>query len=272
VRLRDQLIGAVLLIVATWFGLHRIAEAKNETTVGGGVFRLDESRPEDMEAFRVVLAQITKMGDPGLADRLERLRGDGEIWVAPKMGPDRWAVFVDTLELVRRIYVRRVALLDPMAHLYGVPRPDIPLPYQNAHAWIGLAGALRHELAHHDGATEELPAFQAEIAWYESLRRSPFLASLQGEDRLAWEWGIESAILSARKALEKETGAAGGAAPQVYSPRGARPMLARIAAALARSGAAAGSGLRSTSVRWPTPASVCPECSRPLPRLKRAVT
>jgi len=204
VRLRDQLIGAVLLLVATWFGLHRIAEAKNETSVGGGVFRLEETRPEDMEAFRALLAQIARMGDPGLAERLETLRQDGEIWVAPKMGPERWAVFVESLGLVRRIYVRRVALLDPLAHLYGVPRPDIPLSYQRAHAWIGLAGALRHELAHRDGAIEEPLAYQTEITWYEDLRRSPFLESLQGEDRQAWEWGIESAILSARKALEKE--------------------------------------------------------------------
>jgi hypothetical protein len=203
VRLRDQLIGAVVLIVATWFGLHRIAEAKNETTVGGAVFRLDESRPPEKAAFQVLRAKIAKMGDADLAERLERLRSDGEIWVAPKMGPERWAVFVDTLKLVRRIYVRRVALLDPMAHLYGAPRPDIPLEYQRAHAWISLAGALRHELAHRDGATEEPPAYQTEIAWYESLRRSPFLASLQGEERAAWEWGIESAILSAQKAREK---------------------------------------------------------------------
>jgi hypothetical protein len=202
-RPRDQLIGAVLLIVATWFGLHRIAEAKNETTVGGAVFRLDESRPSEMAAFEVVLARIAKMGDAPLAERLERLRRDGEIWVAPKMGPERWAVFADTLKLVRRIYVRRVALLDPLAHLYGVPRPDIPLSYRRAHAWISLAGALRHELAHRDGAIEEAPAYQAEIEWYETLRRSPFVASLQGDERLAWEWGIESAILSARKAREK---------------------------------------------------------------------
>ena len=199
-RLRDQLIGAVLLIVATYFGLLRIAEAKNETTVGGGVFRLDESRSEEMAAFQLVLAQITKMGDAALAQRLERLRQEGEIWVAPKMGPERWAVFVDTLKLVRRIYVRRAALLNPIAHLYAVPRPDIPVQYQRAHAWISLAGALRHELAHHDGAIEEGPAYEAEIEWYETLKQSPFLASLQGDERAAWEWGIESAILSARRA------------------------------------------------------------------------
>jgi hypothetical protein len=200
VRARDQLIGAVLLIGATGFGLYRIAEAKNETTVGGAVFRLDESSPAEMAAFEIVLAEIAEMGDPALAERLEALRRDGEIWVAPKLGPGRWAAFVDTLHLVRRIYVRRVALADPLAHLYGRPRLDIPLTYQRAHAWIGLAGALRHELAHRDGAIEEGPAYDAEIAWYEQVRRSPFLATLEGDERAAWEWGIESAILSAQKA------------------------------------------------------------------------
>jgi hypothetical protein len=202
VRLRDQLIGAVLLIAVTWFGLYRIAEAKNETTVGGGVYRLDESGPREMAAFELVRAEITQMGDPALAERLESLRQDGEIWVAPKLGPDRWAAFVDSLRLVRRIYVRREALLDPVSHLYRVPRPDIPPRHQQAHAWVNLAGALRHELAHRDGAAEEAPAYAAEIAWYEQLRRSPFLASLQGEERAAWEWGIDSAILSAQKARD----------------------------------------------------------------------
>ncbi len=201
-RARDQLIGAVLLVGATGLGLYRIAEAKNETTAGGAVFRLDESRPLEMAAFGVVRAEITQMGDPALAERLEQLRRDGEIWVAPKLGPGHWAVFVESLRLVRRIYVRQQALLDPVAHLYRVPRPDIPPRHQQAHAWINLAGALRHELAHRDGATEEAPAYDAEIAWYEQLRRSPFLASLQGEEREAWEWGIDSAILSAQKARD----------------------------------------------------------------------
>jgi hypothetical protein len=199
-RARDQLIGAVLLAGATGFGLYRIAQAKNETTVGGAAFRLDGSWPQEMAAFETVRAQVAEMGDPALAARLESLREDGELWVAPRLGPERWAVFVDTLHLVRRIYVRRLALLDPVAHLYGHSRPDIPLAYQRAHAWISLAGALRHELAHRDGAVEEGPAYAAEIDWYEQLRRSPFLASLEDDERPAWEWGIDSAILSARKA------------------------------------------------------------------------
>ena len=107
---------------------------------------------------------------------------------------------MESLRLVRRIYVRQEALLHPVAHLYRVPRPEIPPGHKRAHAWISLAGALRHELAHLDGDTEEGPAYAAEIAWYEQLRRSPFLASLEGDERAAWEWGIESAILSAQKA------------------------------------------------------------------------
>ena len=199
-RPRDQLIGGVLLIAATLFGLYRIAEAKNETTAGGGVFRLDEARRPEMAAFDVVTAQIAHMGDPALARRLDGLRREGRIWVAPRMGPGRWAVYVETLGVVRRIYLRRTALVDPVAHLYGAPRPGIPVTYQRAHAWINLAGALRHELAHYDGAIDEEPAYAVEIAWYEQLRASPFLSGLQGEERAAWEWGIESAILSARKA------------------------------------------------------------------------
>jgi hypothetical protein len=188
--------------VATYFGFHRIAEAKNETTVGGGVFRLEDRRHQEMAAFEALRAMLVRMGEGALAERLERLRQRGEIWVAPRLGPDRWAVFVESLRLVRRIYVRREALLDPVAHLYLVPRPDIPASYQRAHAWISLAGALRHELAHRDGLIEEAPAYQAEIDWYEQLRLSPFVASLQGDERLAWEWGIESAVLSAQKARD----------------------------------------------------------------------
>jgi hypothetical protein len=142
------------------------------------------------------------MGDADLSGRLERLRQDRELWVAPRLGPERWAVFVEALSLVRRIYVRQEALLDPVAHLYRTPRPDIPRAYQEAHAWISLAGALRHEIAHRDGRRDEGSAYEAELAWYESRRTSPMPSRLRGEEREAWEWGLESAVLSARKARE----------------------------------------------------------------------
>jgi hypothetical protein len=155
-----------------------------------------------MAAFQAVRARVSKMGDGALAERLERLRQDGEIWVAPNLGPERWAVFAESLRLVRRIYVRQEALLDPVAHLYRLPRPEIPPGHKRAHAWISLAGALRHELAHRDGLIDEAPAYQVEIEWYEQLRASPFVTSLKGEEREAWDWGIDSAILSAQKARD----------------------------------------------------------------------
>ena len=130
---------AAALGLATYFALVRIAEAKSETAVGGGVVPLDEHRRAELAAFVELRERIVRLGDAALAERLERLRADGEIWVAPRLGPERWAVFVDALSLVRRIYLRREALLDPVAHLYRTPRPDIPRPYQEAHAWIGLA-------------------------------------------------------------------------------------------------------------------------------------
>ena len=112
--------------VATYFALLRIAEAKCETAVGGSVAPIDARRREEFEAFQDLRARIARMGDPALADRLERLREAREIWVAPHLGPERWAVFVEALSLVKRIYLRREALLDPVAHLYRTARPGHP--------------------------------------------------------------------------------------------------------------------------------------------------
>jgi hypothetical protein len=102
VRPRDQLIGALILCVATGFGLLRIAESKNETAVGAGVFRLDERR--------------------------------------------------------------------------------------------------RDEIAHYDGHVEEAAAFAREIAWYQELQAAPFLQAHPAVERRAWDWALESALRSARRA------------------------------------------------------------------------
>ncbi|HEY8148397.1 MAG TPA: hypothetical protein VIK51_05785 [Vicinamibacteria bacterium] len=197
---------AAVLGVATYFALLRIAESKCETAVGGEAVPLDAQHRAEREAFENLRSRIAAMGDAALSDRLEDLRGKHEIWVAPRLGPERWAVFVEALSLVRRIYIRREALLDPVAHLYRTPRPDIPRPHQEAHAWIGLAGALRHELAHRDGLRDEAQAYDAELAWYETVRYPPRLDAMPDEQRRAWEWGLEAAVLSARKARAAAVG------------------------------------------------------------------
>jgi hypothetical protein len=167
---------------------------------------IEAPRREELEAFEDLRSRIAGMGDAALADRLERLREAREIWVAPRLGPERWAVFVEALSLAKRVFLRRQALLDPVAHLYRTPRPDIPRAYQEAHAWLGLAGALRHELAHYDGLRDEAAAYDVELAWYETVRQAAPLARMGNEERRAWDWGLESAVLSARKARATVSG------------------------------------------------------------------
>lgn len=202
-RARDQLIGVVALAVATYFGILRIAEAKCDEAVGSRGIRIDREAPEEFAAFGRLQARLLRLGERDLANRLEALRARNELWAAPGLGPERWAAYVESLGLVRRIYIRRVALLDPRRHLYPRGAPDVPAAHQDAFAWLSLGGAMRHELAHHDGAIEEEDAYREEIAWYEHVAASAFVASLEGEERAAWDWAIESAILSARKASEK---------------------------------------------------------------------
>jgi hypothetical protein len=47
---------------------------------------------------------------------------------------------------------------------------------------------------------DEADAYRVELAWYEEVGQSPFIAGLEGEERAAWEWALESALASARKA------------------------------------------------------------------------
>ncbi len=128
---------------------------------------------------------------------------------APGLGPDRWAAYVESLGLVRRVYIRRAALLTPRLHLYPTDRGDVPAGHQIAFAWLGLGGAMRHALAHRDGAIEEAEAYGIELAWYEEIRRSPFLTSREGEERALWEWALDSAVASARKAAARAGAAVG---------------------------------------------------------------
>jgi hypothetical protein len=199
---RSQIFAAVLLAIATYGVLVRIAEAKVERAVGSGGFRLDSRRPPEMEAFERERASLAAMGQQPLADRLEKLRADGVLWVAPGLGADHWAVFAEALGLARRIYIRRVALLDPAQHLFPAGSGAIPDENQRAFARLGLSGALRHELAHFDGMMEEADAYAAEIAWYESLRATPWFASLAPDRRRVYDWALTSAVMTARRARE----------------------------------------------------------------------
>jgi hypothetical protein len=205
---REQLIGASILAAATYFGVVRIAEGKCDAAVGSMGVRLDERQPEELAAFERLKRQLANRGQQDLAARLEALRTKEALWIAPGLGPERWAAYVEALGLVRRIYVRRVALVNPRLHLYPNNADGVPYEYQNAFAWLSLGGAMRHELAHYDGAIEETDAYRVELAWYEEVRRSAFITGLPEDERAAWDWALDSALASARKAA-----AQAGAAP-----------------------------------------------------------
>jgi hypothetical protein len=208
VSTRRQIAAAVLIALATYGVLLRIAEAKVESSVGRGGSRLDERRASELAAFQRERTSLADIGQRDFADRLEAIRVRGGIWVAPSLGADRWAVFAQSLRLVRRIYIRPLALLDPRAHLYPAPPADVPEAHQRAFAWIGLSGALRHELAHYDGTLEESKAYEVEIAWYEAVRASPWFAGLTRDKQRVFTWALDSAVLTAQRAA-RNAGEAG---------------------------------------------------------------
>jgi hypothetical protein len=203
-RPRDQIIVAVVLRAASWFSLLRIAESKNEAAVGSATYSLAAGHPQEREAFDAVRARLERTGQRPFAVRLDELRTTNRIWVAPALGPGRWAVFVESLGLVRRIYIRRLALVDPRGHLAEQGPSQGSPGQQEVFAWLSLCGALRHELAHYDGVLDEAAAYAQEQAWYEALRTSPFVKGLEGHEAETWQWALESAVLSAREAARRE--------------------------------------------------------------------
>ena len=60
---------------------------------------------------------------------------------------------------------------------------------------------------------DEAAAYDAELAWYETVRQAAPLTRMGDEERRAWEWGLESAVLSARTARETASGSRGAPSP-----------------------------------------------------------
>ncbi|HJS57865.1 MAG TPA: hypothetical protein VKA01_07155 [Vicinamibacteria bacterium] len=197
--LGKQLLLALVLILATGAGIHNIAEARNEAAVGGGAIRLEASRLNEMTDFGRILGVTERLGRGELAERLREVQRKGGLWAAPHLGADHWALYVDTFGVVRRIYVRESALHSPESQLF--PRGDASIPPEKRRAFanVSLVGALFHELQHWEGVEDEALAYEREIAWLEALQHS--LPRQVGEgERDAIAWGVESALLSARKA------------------------------------------------------------------------
>jgi len=202
VRTLFKLTVAAAIVISTWYGIVVIAEYKAEALAGSGAFVLDESHPEETTRFHALLAELGRWEEEGLAVSLSQIRHERRLWVAPHLSGERAAIFVDSLGLVRRIYVRRDSLLPR-----GLPFPDLDVPEeaQRTYQTIRLAGTLYHELQHYEGLEDEGATYDREVAWYRGLGER-MLPRLQGEARRQFEWAVDSAVLSAEAAREKATG------------------------------------------------------------------
>ncbi len=193
---------AAAIVASTYFAILRIAEEKANALAGGQTFVLDEHRPGEWKAFGRLQERLRRWGEADLAAALLRLQERGALWVAPDLEGGRSAIYVNALDLVTRVYVRRDELVDR-----ALPFPDLDLPEsaQRTFATIRLAGTLFHELQHYGGLEDEDATYEREIAWYEGLRART-IESLAGEERRLFEWAVDSAIETAVAAREKAEG------------------------------------------------------------------
>jgi hypothetical protein len=202
VRVLGKLAVIVAVLASTYYAILRVAGHKADALAGGGTFRLDRSHPEDEEAFTALLGQLRRWGQADLADSLRSLQGEGRLFVAPRLAGERSAIYVDSLGLVRRIYVRPDELV---ARKLPFPDLDAPEDAQRTFTRIRLAGTLFHELQHYGGLEDEAATYDREIAWYGRLRDA-VLPGLDGERARWFDWAVDSALESAEAAREKATG------------------------------------------------------------------
>jgi hypothetical protein len=194
---------AILIVAATYFAILRIAEDKAETLAGGDTFPLDPAHPAQMRAFDELVADLRLWKQADLAESLRALRNEGQIWVAPHLGGNRSAIYVNALGLTKRIYVRDDGLVGRELPFPGL---NVPEAAQLLFTRIRLAGTLLHELQHRNGLEDERATYDREVEWYRSLKQD-VLPGLAGEDVRFFEWAIDSATKSALSARETATGA-----------------------------------------------------------------
>ena len=189
------------IVASTYFAIVRIAEYKSDALAGGGTFVLDGRHAAESNALDALSGQLRGWGEHELAASLAGLQGSGHLWVAPRLAGGRSAIYVNALGIVSRIYVRSDELV---ARRLPFPELDIPDEAQRTFARIRLAGTLFHEIQHYQGVEDEGAAYEREMAWYRGLGERT-ADTLEGEERLWFEWAVASALDSAAAAREKAT-------------------------------------------------------------------
>lgn len=177
---------------------------KNEHLAGDGVYRLEDARTAELEGFGRILEELRRMNQEQLAGRLAALRADGTIWVAPRLRAGRWAIYISTLHLVRRIYIERGALVEPEVHFFQ-GKGDLGLSddQRQAFALLTLCGTLVHELAHYDGIHAEAGAYHEEVQWYRRLKETRWYKELDPTELGLHDWAIDNCVKSAQAAARK---------------------------------------------------------------------
>jgi hypothetical protein len=202
VRAALKLAAAAAILASTYYAIRAVAEVKSERLAGGGVFVLDRHHAAEMRTFDALLETLRGWDEDGLARALAALQEARRIWVAPNLAGDRSAIYVRSLGLVSRVYIRRSQLLG---RTLPFPDLDVPEAAQRTYSTIVLAGTLYHELQHYDGLEDEVATYGREVEWYERLGER-VAERLRGERRRWFEWAVASAVESALAARERATG------------------------------------------------------------------
>jgi hypothetical protein len=195
---------AVAIVVSTYYAILGIAEYKADALAGGGAFVLDGRHAAQSEELDALCRQLRAWGEHDLAASLARLRDSGHLRVAPRLARGRSAIYVNSLGLVSRIYLREDELMAP-----SLPFPHLAVPEEARLAFtrICLAGTLYHELQHYQGVEDERVAYEREMVWYGELGERA-AAALSGDERRSFEWAVASALQSAAAARRKALRAA----------------------------------------------------------------
>ncbi len=183
-----RILVALLIGLGTYLIVLKISQVKNERLAGDDAYQLDASHKAESDGFDAMLEQLRELGKPELADRLFQLQYRGRIWVVPALRGNRWAVYVNTLNMVHRIYIEQKALTNPQAHFFSGQSVTASERQKLAFAWINLGGVLYHELQHYDGIYDEATVYEREIAWYRSIEAPD----------AAYSWAIDRAIWTAK--------------------------------------------------------------------------
>ncbi len=191
---------ALIVLIATICIVYAIAVTKNQNMAGGDVYKLVYGIQE-YEKIDTLLKKMSKMGAEEYSSKITDLLKEGKVWIALNLH-DKQGVYINSLNIIKRIYIDKNALMNSVAFFEKLRSIDIAIEYLEAFAELTLVGTILHEYIHYSGIPDENYVYQREIDFYQKLKDSEFYNNLNYEQKEYYNWAIESAIKSAIKARE----------------------------------------------------------------------